>query len=771
MNIIIFLFVVLAVTFISSSVSNVSAVTSSLDIYFSKAGVEDYMTVERGTVGKSAAQIAEKLNYAEEVKVEDIVFNTAGILYHGKTITASDIIIISSIENRIQNFFDGTDKKITEVPKGNVYIRKSYLDSTGITIGDKITVPVGNTRVSLTVMGTVKDAAFGSMMMGTPRFLINQEDYNTLLTDTDIESYKGSITFINTDNISSLEQELTGCKNILFMGSKSILQFSYIMEMVVAGVLMLVSIFLIIIALIILRFTITFTLSEEFREIGVMKAIGIPNRNIRSLYLVKYLAISLIGAVIGLFISVPFGNLLLIKTSENIMLSHDGSIFLCILSTIFVVFIILFFCYQSTRKIKTFTPIDAIRNGTTGERYKKKGVLHLERSRFNPVFFMTCNDILSSMKRFSIMLITFTIGILLLSIIANTTNTLQSGKLVSLFALAESDVFLAQKETQGTYMAENGRAAYEASLKEIQKTLEEHDMKVDIFGEVSYKFTVKKGERSASSLTFQGVNTTTDMYEYMEGSPPQNKNEIAINYITADKIHAAIGDTVTLQTPEGDSDFILTATFQSMTNLGEGIRLHEDLRYDFKYLNGLWGFQVKFKDSPSNSEIKNRIKEIKTIFPDYDIKSAGEYVDHVVNGVAGYIQNTKILIVLVLLFINILVAVLMEKSFLTKERGEIAMLKAIGFRNSSIILWQILRIAMIMLSASLIAILLSVPASQISSGAIFRMMGAYSIQFDISILEGFILYPLLMLSATVFGVFLTALSVRRVQANEINSVE
>ena len=42
MNIILLLFIILAVTFISSSVNNVIAVSTALDNYFKKAEVPDY---------------------------------------------------------------------------------------------------------------------------------------------------------------------------------------------------------------------------------------------------------------------------------------------------------------------------------------------------------------------------------------------------------------------------------------------------------------------------------------------------------------------------------------------------------------------------------------------------------------------------------------------------------------------------------------------------------------------------------------------------------
>ena len=153
------------------------------------------------------------------------------------------------------------------------------------------------------------------------------------------------------------------------------------------------------------------------------------------------------------------------------------------------------------------------------------------------------------------------------------------------------------------------------------------------------------------------------------------------------------------------------------------------------------------------------------------MQTAGEYADEGTGGAGGYLNDTKWLIVLVVILINILVAVLMEKSFLTKERGEIAMLKAIGFRNSSIIGWQVLRITIVMLLSALISGVISTPMSELTSGAIFRAMGAKTIIFDVNIPEAYLLYPAVIIAVTVFFVFLTALSVHKVNSNEINSVE
>jgi hypothetical protein len=51
------------------------------------------------------------------------------------------------------------------------------------------------------------------------------------------------------------------------------------------------------------------------------------------------------------------------------------------------------------------------------------------------------------------------------------------------------------------------------------------------------------------------------------------------------------------------------------------------------------------------------------------------------------------------------------------------------------------------------------------------MMGAKKIIFDPNILESYLIYPAIIIVATLFGVFLCAQSVRHISSNEINSIE
>ena len=99
------------------------------------------------------------------------------------------------------------------------------------------------------------------------------------------------------------------------------------------------------------------------------------------------------------------------------------------------------------------------------------------------------------------------------------------------------------------------------------------------------------------------------------------------------------------------------------------------------------------------------------------------------------------------------------------------MLKAIGFKNRSIILWQTLRIGIVMVLATLLSIALANPIGQLTTGGIFQMMGAKTVVFSTDVFKTCILYPAIILAATVVSVALAAMSVRKVNSNEISSIE
>ena len=119
----------------------------------------------------------------------------------------------------------------------------------------------------------------------------------------------------------------------------------------------------------------------------------------------------------------------------------------------------------------------------------------------------------------------------------------------------------------------------------------------------------------------------------------------------------------------------------------------------------------------------------------------------------------------------ILVTVLVERSFISDEKSQIALLKAIGFRNGTIISWNTLRFGIVALAAAILAAAASIPMTKLCITPIFGMMGATKIMFNIDSLQIFLFYPLVIFAVTFVTAWLTSLYTRKIKSSDISNIE
>lgn len=773
MNVILLVFILLASLFVASSVNNILAIVNGVDGFLELAGVPELMAITIENNSGNTEHALDEIEQIESYVIEPMLFvNPDNVLRNGEELedmTSSGFL--HAFGKSGMKFFDMDNQVITGVEPGEIllsaYCRRYY----GIAVGEELELRFGNQSKTVTVAGFFKDATgIGA------RFLVNEQDY-VRLADADYQ-FRGSTCYITTGDVDAVEAALNQSNtNILFIGGHSKLKTAYIMDMIIAGILLLVSVCLILISFVVLQFTISFSLTEEYRQIGVMKAIGIPNLRIRLLYMAKYFMIAVAGAVIGFFGSVPFSDMLLDTVSEAMVLGGSSSLVINGLCSACVVAVTLVFCFGCTRKVKRFTPVDAIRSGTTGERFRKKGILHLSKSPVKPALFMALNDVLSSPRRFGMVIATFALCLSLVLMLVTSVNTLKSDGLVTAFGITQSDLFtdadVSASTSEGvtSYFSENGRQMILAELEEMEAALKQQGMQARCCTEVAASLTLVRGENTHKCYVYQGVGTTAEQYDYYKGTPPQNANEIAVTKLVAEKLDADIGDTIAVRQMEGDREYIITAFFQSMMNMGECIRLHESAQMSYEQLTGIFAFQIDFADDPDEAETEKRIGQIKQLFDTQTVLTAGEYVEDMV-GIVDTLNGVRTMVLGVVLVVVALVTVLMEHSFITRERSEIAIVKAVGFSDSSIIRWHTLRFGIVAVIAAVISLATLIPAVRLSIGPIFTYMGAdFGISYVIKPVEVYFVYPVVVLTVTMVSAFVTAQNIRTVSASECSNIE
>lgn len=774
MNMVLLLFIILATMFVSSSVNNIISVTTALDNYFEMANAPDYFVA---TMNKNlSVDIDETVGSASAVDryaIENILF-----LSSDNFIFEDENIVINGGTNLVQsdiwmNYFLSDGSILETVKPGEFYMTEGKADALGVDVGDRLTIELNGVSREFVLADKIKDALLGSNQLSITRYIISEEDFECFLSAENTEEYYGgTLVYLYSSDMEKVSTQIKPIvDNSMCTMDRAFMEFCYILDMIVVGVLLVVSIILIAIAFVVLRFTISFTLSEEFREIGVMKAIGIGNFRIRGLYLVKYMGLSVIGATIGFALSFPFGEMLMSVSSQSIIVGNQSPILINIFCTVLVIAVILLFCYECTDKVKKMTPIDAIRNGQTGERFRKKSLMSLGKSKLSVTSFLALNDIASSPKCYGIISLTFFLCLSLLLILSATVSTMNSDSLATTFGWADCDIYIDSK-IGAECILEDGHEKLEKHLNNMEQILAQNDIPAKCYQETMFNLPVVFGENESNICIYQGTGTTMDMYEYTAGTVPQNTDEIAITRIAADKLNANIGDTVTIKTIDGDKEYMITGFFQSMSMQGSGIRLHSDEYINYAQATGYVNTQIVFTDNPDSEEINWRMEEIQRIFPEYEnIETCAETVKDML-GVADTLASVKSLIVILAIILAALITVLMERSFIAKEQGEIALMKAVGTRNGKIYAYHALRFLFVGIITVFIGEMFAMPLTHLCIDPIFKMMGMeLAVDYVINPVEMYIIFPIVILATTTVSAFLTSIYTRKIKSSDTANIE
>ncbi|GHU81497.1 ABC transporter permease [Clostridia bacterium] len=766
MNIILLIFIVLCTIFLASSVNNLFTVSNSLNYFAQKAHASDYFILSDDN------EISSWLEKNKEISDFDndeyLIANTDIVKVKGKNLNSGNTISLTTIPNKYNIPLQDNGTPIKPLKAGEIAICYSDASLNDAQIGDRIKIAYKDKEKTLTISSIIKDQCFGSTYMGINRLFISSYDYDYFSASA--EASKINFYSVITDDTAKFAKDFNKEPfRILSSWDKQMLNETFTMDLMVFSIMIICALCLIIISFVILRFTIVFTLSEDYKELGIMKAIGIKNFDIKRLYIVKYLFMAIIGAIIGVLLSIPFGDYMMSSAKNNMVIDSATDNFLInIICGLIIIFLVTLFCYFSAGKINKFTATQAIRNGSTGERYKGKSIYKLHRHQKTPaVLHMAINDIFSTIKTYAVLIITFILGTLLVIIPANAANTLASDDIINFFGTVKSDVYIDNtrgeayvKKTDINYMLDD--------IKKLEETYKKGGVDIELYSEYTFNTTVYTSNPD-DNISILGMQSQTEKdYILTVGTAPRKANEISMTKICQDKLGVTIGDTVNISIGNSTKKYIITASYESMNMMGESLRFASKADTDFKYTSGAFAIQGNFKE---RRNIDEQIEKLKKITPDYKIETTKDWIENVLGGIRDTMKSMKYSILVIVMFINCLITLLISKTFITKDIGEIALLKSIGFSNNSIKAWQALRIFIVMVISVVLGILLSVPGDIVMVKTTFGMMGAASVPVSIIPLEVYVLLPLILIVCTSIAAILSMQSVNKVNLKEINNIE
>jgi putative ABC transport system permease protein len=788
MNAVLFLFIVLCSALIGAGVGNMATMQGAVEHFKTVSKVADYylavpnlssdeQLIDSWIASSDIVTDAHKSYYAN--------FTQDKTRFNGDELASnSGNITYTTVPQNGNYVFTENDERITNLQPGEIALSYNLAQANGLKVGDVLTLDTGSTTTDASADNTIfefkivhlmKDFLFGSDFMTFTLAVVSDADF-ARIAQGEHPNPQLIIYSLYTNDLNTLLHE----KNMLSYNSVfelvgSQLGAAFIMEMITSAILLLVALIFITVALVLLHFTIAFTMQEDYREIGIMKGIGVADIAIKRLYITKYLYLAMVGALIGLVLSFLISNLLLAPLRNTIVMGGTIDTFwLHVACAALVVVLCVVFAWLGTHRVRRLSAIQAIRSGSTGERFSRKGFLHLSQgdqpraSRLSVPAFLAINDIFCGLRNFVALVVALALGILMVNLPANAANTLGGSGVIPYFFLSDFDVAIDTMQFN-----DNAQRIWQQQLQEDKRELERQAnasgiaMKFEFMFFYTSKLYVSDPMQAVST---QGMCSTNEQailtLPGLEGTQPRLDNEIAMTRLLMADLGVDIGDTVHVVVGQTSAPYLITGSFETMTNLGRTFCFASTTSLIDEPVSTVMAAQGSFDDnSASPSQISAQIQELRQRFSSYQVYAPDEYVTHMIGDIKGTIVDVKNMILLLVLAVIFLVVTLLARTLLARDLGELALLKTLGFRTSTLFGWQILRMLAVAVVALAVGLVLTLPLNTVMVRFTFGLMGAPTIPATIEPVETFLLYPALLLLiallATVLGVVRTCIKANK----------
>ncbi|MEO6866695.1 MAG: ABC transporter permease, partial [Gaiellales bacterium] len=284
----------------------------SVNALFDEAKPPHFLQMHTGEYDEAAlATFADDHPEITSWLIEDMLgFDGAAISWQRPATDESGDLSASLIDNLVVTQNDDFDFLIDSagtIPQpaaGEVYLPVAYQQEFELQAGDELAIRTAAGSHKLTIKGFVRDSQMASSLSSATRLLVSPADFTALASagggDPEIiVEYRLTDPALASKLQTAYEANEALPKNGQAVTYRMIRLVNAFSDGLVAVALVFVSGLLMLIALLSLRFVIRGTLEDEVREIGVMKAIGLPDKAITGLYLSKYRIMTLLACVIG----------------------------------------------------------------------------------------------------------------------------------------------------------------------------------------------------------------------------------------------------------------------------------------------------------------------------------------------------------------------------------------------------------------------------------------------------------------------------------------
>ena len=627
---------------------------------------------------------------------------------------------------------------------GEVVLPIHYRAINSADVGDTVTVSSAGRTTTLTVVGFARDAQMNAAMIPSKRLVVSPEDFSALEQQITEPEYLIEMSLTDSarpGGVIDAYKEAGLPSNGINVSASMIQLMNSLNAMLIVAVALVVAVVLAVVAVLALRYTVLAAVETDLAQIAVLKAIGAPLRRIRRLYVVKYLALSALGAALGYVAGRPLATAL--EAPTTLYLGRPAttlwSVGLPILTVLVLALGVIGFTWLALRRIGRISAIEALRSGTSASLRPRRQRWRLTNLRRLPVqVWLGAREALRPSN--ALMLGVLALCTFTMVLPTNVSSTLSDSRVATYLGAGRADLRIDVRT------GVQDLAAVEKAVDSDPRVTRHTTML-----RRSYKMSAAGGG-SETALIDIGDHEAFPM-EYLSGRAPTTDDEIALSFSQAQDTGAKEGATVTVRTADGDKDLTVTGVYQDITNNGHTAKATFD-----DGAPALW--QIVYANAGSTQQASALARQLSGEYSGIQAVSMNQYAAQFFGATGSQVRVVTTLACAIALGLSFLITVLFTVLIVSRERPQIGVLMALGCTRRVVAGQYLIRFGLLALVGTALGLL---GASALGSPAIGAVMASRGAP-DLQLLPNWWLVGLVLpgaLLATVVGA--VALALRRLR--------
>jgi len=738
-SLVVFTFILLSALLVASGTDLMMDLSSALNALFARAKAPHFVQMHAGEIDQAAIdRWAAGNSLVKEQQTVEMITVDGSTLYLGDSETAEEnsIMDISFVtQNRAFDFLLDLEDDVIHLSPGEVGVPIYYMQRDDLEVGDRVSIRDGAFERTLTIAAFVRDAQMNPSIVHSKRFLVHERDYASLRQHFAETEYlieflltdAGQVdTFSQAYQSSGLPTKGTAVDRTLFK------TLNGLTDGIVAGVVIVLSLLLMVIAILCLRFTILATIEEDTKEIGVMKAIGIGRGDIKRIYLAKYAVMGVLASVLGYLASLFLGRVLSANITLTIGEASKGLLqravpFVAASSIGLMVFVS---CAVVLRRLSQITAVEALRSGNVGTSVRNLPLLDLRRSRLLDVnVFLGFRDVVQRFKLFGLLCFVFFFCAFVIIVPVHFLTTIQSPTFISYMGIGQSDIRIDLRHSEE--MADR----FERMVDYLAD-----DADVERFSPlVTSQFTMVGSDGAPETIKIETGDFSIFPLDYVKGTAPEREHEMALSSLNAREMEKEVGDTITLLVDGQEREMTISGIYQDVTNGGRTAKAV--LAYD---PDNVLSYAVSL-DLTSQGLIEEKVREYSEAFYPARVTDLEGYLAQTLGNTIDQLRMVTVVAIVVGLCVAVLITSLFLKMLTSKDGSQIAIMRSMGFSLRDIRIQYLSRALVLLGLGIVLGTLFSNTLGQRLVSALWAFMGASQIRFVIDPMQAYVLLPLLLM--------------------------